>query len=191
MASFPQFFVVIGLCTGYFICYGSVHINNSFAWRFPFAFQAFVAVAFSASSLIFLPESPRWLAAMGRHEKAEAVWNQLGVLVAEREKASNIATSGILLNDTLTSDRGIHEEHNNAATLRTIKVKMSLLDVFGKDVQKQTLLGVFLLGMQQLSGIDAVLYVCACASSQLENKETRSNCPNTVCSSAFRSGRTR
>jgi len=34
-----------------------------------------------------------------------------------------------------------------------------VLAVFGKGARRQTALGVFLMGMQQLSGIDGVLYV--------------------------------
>ena len=34
-----------------------------------------------------------------------------------------------------------------------------MLSVFAKNARKQTALGVFLGGMQQLSGIDGVLYV--------------------------------
>ncbi|KAH8821422.1 general substrate transporter, partial [Xylogone sp. PMI_703] len=140
MASLPQFLTTVGICAGYFICYGSVNSNTSFAWRFPFAFQASMAVTFAVLAIVFLPESPRWLTATGRPERAERVWNELGVLAAEREKASNskqqpLPTSPI-----------------------EAQPKSSLLDVFGKDVWRRTLLGVFLLGMQQLSGIDGVLY---------------------------------
>ena len=35
-----------------------------------------------------------------------------------------------------------------------------LLDIFSKDVRGRTALAVFLMGMQQMSGIDGVLYVC-------------------------------
>lgn len=36
-----------------------------------------------------------------------------------------------------------------------------LFDIFSKDVRSRTALVVFMMGMQQLSGIDGVLYVCS------------------------------
>ncbi|RFU26710.1 hypothetical protein B7463_g9635, partial [Scytalidium lignicola] len=158
MASIPQFLTTIGVCLGYFVCYGSVNNNSSFAWRFPFAFQAFGAVTFSVSTLMFLPESPRWLTATGHHERAEKVWNELGVLTAEREKASNVNSSAVLLPNIPASDIGLQEQQPSPASCGKAQEKGSLWDVFGKDVWRRTLLGVFLLGMQQLSGIDGVLY---------------------------------
>lgn len=78
------------------------------------------------------------MTAKGAHEEALALWEELGVLAAEREKL-----------EQRDEDDGLPKG-----------VKMSdLLNVFGKSVWRQTFLGVFLMAMQQLSGIDGVLYV--------------------------------
>jgi MFS family permease len=128
--------IALGICTGYFVCYGSVKISSSLSWRLPFALQALVALIFTVSVLLFSPQSPRWLTGCGRHEEALAVWEKLGIGAAEREKSEGNADSTVP---------------------EPVRMK-DLLAVFGKDVWRQTALRAFLMGMQQLSGIDGVLY---------------------------------
>lgn len=70
--------------------------------------------------------------------EAVSVWEELGVGSAEREKSEG-------------GPNGIPEP---------VKLK-DILSIFGKNARRQTALGVFLMGMQQLSGIDGVLYVSA------------------------------
>lgn len=140
---------------GYFTCYGTLNVESSFSWRFPFALQGFLAIVFSISIILFLSESPRWLTAVGRDADAQTVWEKLGVSETEREKDnSRIDTTEVLaeheLGPTLSRSTvpraGIKPKH------------ASLLAVFAKDAWKQTVLGMFLMAMQQLSGIDGVLY---------------------------------
>jgi hypothetical protein len=146
LASIPQFFTTIGVCAGYFICYGSVNISSSLSWRLPFAIEATISWSYLISSLLFLPESPRWLTACGRHREAIAIWEKLGIEAAEREKI---------------------EERTDSSGALPEPVKMrDILAVFGKDAWRQTSLGVFLMGMQQLTGIDGVLYVCSLSHAQ-------------------------
>jgi hypothetical protein len=140
LASIPQFFTTIGVCAGYFICYGSVNIPSSLSWRLPLAIEATISWSYLISSLLFLPESPRWLTACGRHREATAIWEKLGIEAAEREKIEERADS-------------------SGALPEPVKMR-DILAVFGKDAWRQTSLGVFLMGMQQLTGIDGVLYVC-------------------------------
>lgn len=78
------------------------------------------------------------MTAQGLHKEALALWEKLGVEAAEREKL---------------------EENDNGELPQGVKMK-DILAVFGKDAWRQTALGAFLMGMQQLSGIDGVLYVC-------------------------------
>ena len=137
MASIPQLAITIGLAAGYFICYGTVNITSSLSWRLPFAVQAAIAFAFTLAALILSPESPRWLSQTGKHQEALAIWEKLGVLAAERDKNEEVSDN---------SSEPLHWK--------------DMLSVFAKNARKQTALGVFLGGMQQLSGIDGVLYVC-------------------------------
>jgi hypothetical protein len=137
LASIPQLLTTIGVCSGYFTCYGSVSIASSASWRLPFALQAFLAFAFTISTLLFLVESPRWLTACGRHGEAVLIWEELGIDAAEREKI---------------------EEREARELPEQVKIG-DLFAVFGKENWRRTALGVFLMGMQQTSGIDGVLYV--------------------------------
>ena len=77
------------------------------------------------------------MTARGMHKEALALWEGLGVEAAEREKI---------------------EETDSSKPSEGVKMK-DILAVFGKDAWRQTALGVFMMGMQQLSGIDGVLYV--------------------------------
>ena len=61
------------LYIGYFVCYGTVRLDDSVSWRFPFGMQAVMGIIFSAGSL-FLPHSPRWLKHVGREVEATAAW---------------------------------------------------------------------------------------------------------------------
>jgi hypothetical protein len=79
------------------------------------------------------------MSSRGLHKEALALWEGLGVNAAEREKL---------------------EEKSNVELPERVGMK-DILAIFGKDAWRQTAIGVFLMGMQQLSGIDGVLYVCA------------------------------
>ncbi|CAG8949084.1 hypothetical protein HYFRA_00002213 [Hymenoscyphus fraxineus] len=136
LGSIPQFLTTFALCAGYFICYGSVNINSSFSWRLPFAVQAVISFIFASTTILLLPESPRWLSSRGMKPEALAAWEKLEIG---------------------TADRGKHDEKEMDEIPQAVKIR-DILDTFHRDVWKQTSLGVFLNAMQQLSGIDGVLY---------------------------------
>ncbi|KAI9738713.1 MAG: hypothetical protein M1834_008218 [Cirrosporium novae-zelandiae] len=144
LASIPQFGTSLGICAGYFIAYGTVNITSSASWRLPLALQSSISFLCSISC-IFLPQSPRWLAQAGQLAKASENWDRLGVPVAERGKDPvNVSIETI---EVPTND------HSN------LSARISLyFRVFKKNVRSRTILGMFLMGMQQLSGIDGVLY---------------------------------
>ncbi|CAD6448934.1 f0fdf6b1-29f2-4650-b445-73daea91c3f7 [Sclerotinia trifoliorum] len=138
LASLPQLATTLGCLVGYFMCYGSVDIGSSLSWRLPFAVQAVIAFLFTASTLLFLPQSPRWLAARGKFEEAERVWLHLAVPEKERE--------------------GVKQEvDDNEKADQEVKTK-DLFAIFAPDAWKRTVLGLFLMAMQQAAGIDGVLY---------------------------------
>ncbi|PYH65456.1 putative MFS sugar transporter [Aspergillus vadensis CBS 113365] len=80
-----------------------------------------------------------WLTLHGRRSEATA---------AEREKAEIKQTQGVTIEVVASASSDRH------APL----VEHKYFDLFSKDVRTRTVLAVFLMGMQQLSGIDGVLY---------------------------------
>lgn len=58
--------------------------DNSVSWRFPIAFQGLFALVV-VSCILFLPESPRWLARSGRMEEAAEVLARMEDVPVESE----------------------------------------------------------------------------------------------------------
>ncbi|KAG8968309.1 hypothetical protein FRC03_007965 [Tulasnella sp. 419] len=129
-----QLFITLGIMSGYFICYGTTRWNSSLSWRTPFIVQSCVTFVLGAG-MEFLPYSPRWLIQVGRIEEAMKVMDQFNTPGAEQEKVMNEARG--------TDGRS----------------EASLRETFAESTTKwRTILAMFPMGMQQLSGIDAVLY---------------------------------
>ncbi|MCJ1262955.1 hypothetical protein MMC22_002825 [Lobaria immixta] len=153
LATIVQVFITIGICVGYFLCYGTVHVPSSLSWRLPLAFQSGVALFLAVASSFYLPQSPRWLSYKGRRQEASLAWDKLGVSNAEREK-DLLENPAPVVNTVSTP--------TNATKLGFLgKIRKDLvasIRIFTEDSRKPMLLGVFLMSMQQLSGIDGVIY---------------------------------
>ncbi|MCJ1469428.1 hypothetical protein MMC07_008061 [Pseudocyphellaria aurata] len=165
LATIVQAFVTIGICVGYFLCYGTVRVPSSLSWRLPLAFQSGIALFLAIASTFYLPQSPRWLAYKGRREEASVVWDKLGVSNAEREKdlLQNPATtlqnpSTIVGVQTIVGVSGPTEVTKLGFVEKIRRDLVASIRLFAGDTRKPLLLGVFLMSMQQLSGIDGVLY---------------------------------
>lgn len=166
----PQLLTTLGLVTGFFTCYGSADIPSSFSWRLPFLLLAGYSLVFSVAALLWLPASPRWLTLRGREDEAAAAWEKLGVDAADREKileqlpanATAVDGSGsIMMTGFITSPTAIPATASaRAPTTQNSKSKSKskMPDVLAPEARPRLLLAVFLMGMQQLSGIDGVLY---------------------------------
>ncbi|KAJ4384790.1 hypothetical protein N0V86_000393 [Didymella sp. IMI 355093] len=136
--SLPQFGAAVGVCIGYFACYGSIHIKGSMSWRLPFVLQAVLSAVWAAGSLS-LSESPRWLILHGKRDQAIKELENLDFERAEAEK------------DVL---RPIE----SAAPDSEVGVLEGLHLIFAQQYRSQTCLALFILSFIQLSGIDGVLY---------------------------------
>ncbi|OJJ51652.1 hypothetical protein ASPZODRAFT_156496 [Penicilliopsis zonata CBS 506.65] len=76
--------LIIGTNLAYWVDYGLGFLNNEISWRVPFALQAvypIVALGFT----LFLPESPRWLAAHGHTDAAITALSALRDLPEDHE----------------------------------------------------------------------------------------------------------
>jgi MFS family permease len=133
----PQLMAACGICAGYFTCYGTIHVESTLSWRAPFIIQAVLGAVLAASCL-YLPTSPRWLLLNHRREEALTALERLDIPQAEAEK------------DILRPVAPGPPRKLSAGDFLTI---------FKKQYRGQTMLGLFILGMIQLCGIDGVLYV--------------------------------
>lgn len=152
LASMVQLFITLGLVVGYFTCYGTVKTDSSFSWRFPFSFQAALSLLLTIASWL-IPESPRWLNHKGRAEEAKAAWKLLGIAEPEVETVP-LAT----LHPTENRNE-ISLTRRERMQQRFQSLQVALKRVMGPSSRKPALLAIFLMSMQQLSGIDGVLYV--------------------------------
>lgn len=137
LVSIPQFMAAVGICAGYFTCYGSIKIDSSISWRLPFILMAATGILLAVSCL-YLPPSPRWLIVNGRQEDAMRSLDRLNISRAEVERDISKLTA------------------RSGSKLSTWQATRS---IFQKKYRLRTILGLFVLGMVQLSGIDGVLYV--------------------------------
>ncbi|KAL3428686.1 general substrate transporter [Aspergillus tetrazonus] len=159
----PQLLITLGLVVGFFTCYGTARIQSSMSWRTPFLILACLSLLFSAAAFVWLVPSPRWLTIHGRREEANVVWDLLGVSHAEREKSEIEQDRGSVIQGPVSQEVAVTNASSMDLTMATPQVgdkpiKHKLFDIFSKDVRSRTALAVFLMAMQQLSGIDGVLY---------------------------------
>jgi hypothetical protein len=149
-------------------------MDSSFSWRLPFMLLAAYSFVFSAITLFYLPPSPRWLTVNGRTEEVTAAWEKLGVPTADQEKILVQLDDAIALVETANAaaslDLGLRRNTTNIS--RISRKKAQILDVLSSESRPRLFLALFLMGMQQLSGIDGVLYVCVASRVSIQRKLT-------------------
>jgi len=136
VATVLQLLITIGIASGYFVAYASSRIEGELAWRIPFILEASMAVTL-VSGMAFMPYSPRWLVQRGRIDEARAVLQKLR------------ASSEFVEDELRLIEGSLEEQSREDASYR---------EIFQKRYIRRSVLSVFLMSFQMLSGIDAVLY---------------------------------
>ncbi|KAF8918092.1 general substrate transporter [Mucidula mucida] len=140
-----QLWISTGILLGYFTCYGSLNIASSVSWRLPWIMQTIVCASL-ATAVPFLPHSPRWLVHVNRVDEAKANMRRLGL--NEDELALNPETPA----GTEGSEPRKEEKKGWRKNVEQFKA------AFAPGLRGRTLLALFMLGVQQLAGIDGVLF---------------------------------
>lgn len=130
LVSLNQLAITIGIMSSYFINYAFVHIDGS--WRWMFLIGIIPAILLGVG-MLFLPESPRWLVKQNQESKAQE-------------------TLRYLRNDQDVSRE--LTEIKNSLNLRQAKFS----ELFAPWIRPVLFLGIFLGFLQQVIGINAIIY---------------------------------
>lgn len=169
LCTMVQLFITFGLVVGFFSCYGTVNVESTLSWRLPFALHCGVGICLTLGACFYLPHSPRWLSHHDRREEASKVWDDLGVSSAEREK--DVLEHPVTAADKFApvpestslvaapGQRGGEPVRQPFTAPKGLRAKFqAFARIFAPDSRKATLLALFMVSMQQLSGIDGVIY---------------------------------
>lgn len=149
LTALPQFTIVLGLVCGFFICYGTSRLGASttLSWRLPLVVSSVLGFLLSGTYW-FVPASPRWLLARGRFTEARDVLIRLGFDEVEREQ---------LLEESMTQEQA-HNPDDVTIWQEFKQTFAGFNEAFSAPFRARTIFGCFIMGMQQLAGIDGVFY---------------------------------
>lgn len=146
MTSLPQFLIVCGLVLGFFMSYGTSRLPTTAAWRLPIGVASFLAFAFAAINVL-TPPSPRWLLAKGHIAQARAVVATLGLDEAEQREMMDSSAKSAL------------EYAPDESVLEGLKQMFRAFgEAFEAPFRARTAFGCFIMFVQQMVGIDGVLF---------------------------------
>jgi sugar porter (SP) family MFS transporter len=128
LVSMNQLAIVLGILISYLVGWALAGVGEG-SWRWMFAVAAVPSLLFFGA-LFFVPESPRWLVKEGRHDEAAKILARLG------EPPSQLREI----------ERAIAEESG------------ALRQLLEKGLRRALLVGVTLAILQQVTGINTVLY---------------------------------
>jgi SP family galactose:H+ symporter-like MFS transporter len=134
-----QLMVTIGILGAYSVNLGLAHLED---WRLMFA-CGLVPAAIMMLGSGFIPESPRWLAEKGREDEACAVLTRLRKGVPEADIQTEI-------------DRVLASARLNRAEMASSTE--SWMKIFAPETRGAVVVAMGLFFLQQLSGINAVIY---------------------------------
>jgi hypothetical protein len=129
----------------YYISYGCSFLDGEKAFRVPWGLQMIPAVIL-AIGLVFLPESPRWLARHDRWEETQAV-----LTLVHGKGDPNSPFVKLELDEIRQM---IEFERQNA--------DVSFMELFKPKMLNRLHIGVFTQVWSQLTGMNVMMVSCAC-----------------------------
>ena len=143
-----QWAITWGIMILFYISYGTSFVDGPAAWRIPWGLQMVPAVILLIG-LLFLPESPRWLARKDRWEEAEAV---LALVHGKGDPNSPF------VHKEMAEIREMVEfERQNS--------DVSYLELFKPGMINRTHIGVFVQIWSQLTGMNVMMYYINCKTA--------------------------
>jgi len=144
--------ITFGIMCAYWINLGFYFVQGQAAWRVPIALQCVFTFAMLILFWTFrLPESPRWLAAQGRHAECIAVLAALDGLAVDDPAITKIW-------------HGIVDAVNQSAG----EFSLGELITHGKSQHfRRTLLGIGAQCFQQITGINLITYYLTSVLTQM------------------------
>ncbi|KAK5464859.1 hypothetical protein LTS15_001422 [Exophiala xenobiotica] len=133
-----------GVMVAYWVDYGMSHVTSGAQWRFPISLQIFFALA-TIALITFLPESPRWLLYHDRHDEAAEILTRL-------HSDEDAETAGREMQEIIVAIKEEKQAAHGHGGLRAM---------FRNGEQRffyRTCLSVWIMIMQQLTGINLVTY---------------------------------
>ena len=144
-----QLFISTGIMVGYFVCYGSLNIGGSLSWRLPWILQCLTCLV-CAVGVRFLPHSPRWLLHVGLHEEAVRAMYRLDL--SKDEVISLAATA----EEEKAQEAAAREKAHQGGWFKNQIAQFR--QAFAPGLRGRSAMALFMQSMQQLAGIDGVLY---------------------------------
>ncbi|KAK6222978.1 sugar transporter Stl1 [Colletotrichum tabaci] len=132
-----------GIAIAYWVDYGFYFLEGSIRWRFPVSFQSFFTIIVMIG-LLYLPDSPRWLAMKGRMDEA-------------REVTSRLLGKPIDHEDVTIEVKAIQEALEAQSQGGSFKFKELLTNGPSQNLRR-TLLGIAAQFFQQICGINLITY---------------------------------
>lgn len=140
LVGFQQWAITWGILIMFFICYGSSYIEGSAAFRLPWGLQMIPAMLLFLG-LVFLPESPRWLAKKDRWDEAKSVL----VLVHGRGDENSVWVAREL------------EEIREVVEFERLNSDVTYFELFKPNMINRTMIGVFTQIWSQLTGMNVMV----------------------------------
>ncbi|KAJ1881522.1 hypothetical protein LPJ57_001561 [Coemansia sp. RSA 486] len=141
LVSLQQWAITWGLLVAYWIDYGCHFIKSDASWRIPIGIQIVPALILFVS-MIFMPYSPRWLVDNDRVDEAHKV-------------LANLRAGGDKNNDEVVEEL---EEIKEAVRIDRETAVRSYMELLRFPIRRRVILGVVIQILQQLTGINVVMY---------------------------------